>query len=528
MRNGYFQLVKAGNGYGLKIVAPTDGGETVRMSEVMDYLMRRNQVYDLAVLKKEIEKGETTIMLLGSGECPKENAVTFISFSQDYMQATLRVHPASETALPLTTKEIISDLNYRKIIFGINVEAIEECIEEKIYCTDIVVAEGKKPRHGTDASIEYFFNTDLRIRPTQNEDGSVDFFNLNTINTCHAGDVLAKLIPADEGEFGMNILGAKIKPRDVKRTHLKYGHNIDISEDKMTLTSKVDGHVMLVEEKVFVSDILTVENVDNSTGNINYEGSVQINGNVQSNFQVCAKGNVVVNGLVEGAYIQSGGDIVIARGMNGMGKGVLKAEGNIIVKFLENASASAGGYINTEASVHCNLMAGDSVTVDGRRGFITGGKVSATNFVKVKTLGSAMGASTIIEVGGNPEMKQRYVLMQKELSELAKDLASMEPMIITYLQKKKQGMQLNLQQMQYLKTLLDSREEKKARQVTIEAEMELRQLVLERQDRAQVIITGEVFSGVKIAIGDLSMIVPSNMKYCKFVKMAGDVKMVSI
>ena len=40
----------------------------------------------------------------------------------------------------------------------------------------------------------------------------------------------------------------------------------------------MDGHVSLVEGKVFVSDVLTVENVDSSTGNIEYDGNVQVNG----------------------------------------------------------------------------------------------------------------------------------------------------------------------------------------------------------------------------------------------------------
>lgn len=77
---------------------------------------------------------------------------------------------------------------------------------------------------------------------------------------------------------------------------LKYGNNIEISEDNTTLVSLVNGHVELIEGSVFVSDVLTVENVDNATGNIDYEGSVQINGNVCANFQVKAKGNIEVKG----------------------------------------------------------------------------------------------------------------------------------------------------------------------------------------------------------------------------------------
>ena len=49
-----------------------------------------------------------------------------------------------------------------------------------------------------------------------------------------------------------------------------------------------------------------------------------------------------------------------------------------------------------------------------------------------------------------------------------------------------------------------------------------------QQANAQVIVRGEVFPGTTIVIGDVSMAVPSDMKYCKFVKQQGDVKMVAI
>ena len=45
---------------------------------------------------------------------------------------------------------------------------------------------------------------------------------------------------------------------------------------------------------------------------------VQISGSVCENYSVHAGGNVVVEGVVEGAVIDAGGDVVIARGMNGM------------------------------------------------------------------------------------------------------------------------------------------------------------------------------------------------------------------
>lgn len=85
--------------------------------------------------------------------------------------------------------------------------------------------------------------------------------------------------------------------------------------------------------------------------------------------------------------------------MNGMGRGVLATKGNVVAKYLENATVSAKGYVSTESILHSRVMAGTEINVTGRKGFITGGRVSAANVIRVKTLGSPMGADTIVEVG---------------------------------------------------------------------------------------------------------------------------------
>ncbi len=528
MKNGYFRLVPDANGFGLEVKAPKDGGENIRIKEVTDYLALCNIICDISALKNAIAEGKDTVLHLGEGSCPKENMRYQLYIADDSMSVTARFFAASATGETMPPEEFLNDLKFRQVRFGVQEDRIRRAFANGEYCTDVVVALGKEPVQGKDAYIEYFFNTDPKARPTMKEDGSVDFFNLNTISHCKAGDVLARLTPAVKGEDGMNVLGARIKPREVKNVTLRCGKNIDISEDKQVLTSKVNGHATLVEGQVFVSDVLSVENVDNSTGNIEYEGSVEVHGNVQSNFSVKAKGNIVVNGLVEGAYLEAGGDIIIARGMAGMSKGEIKAEGNIVAKFFENAKASAGGYITTESILHSNVMAGSEITVGGRRGFITGGTVVASNQITVKTLGSSMGASTVVEVGADPLIKQELAQLQKDAAEIEKQLKSIEPIIVSYAVKRKQGMQLGAEQLQYLSTLVKAREQKQKEFAEANERLQTLQEMVEQQKQAQVVVTGEVFPGTKIVIGDVSMVVQSSMKYCKFVKLRGDVKMVGI
>lgn len=533
MKNGYFQVVCGSNGTALKVYAPKDGGAAISTKEVMEYLNRYGIKYDLHMLNKGIQEaldsqtGEYFFALNSEPSMElRESYQIFVS--QDRMMVSARFYAPSVKGERMTFREFMGDLAQKNIKFGIREQELEKFFEEPDYCTNILVAKGQPPRHGTDAVIEYYFETDLQAKPTLKEDGSVDFFNLNTVSHCKKGDVLAKLFKEDPGEFGRSVYDEKIKPRDVKRETLKFGRNITLSEDRTLLKSDVNGHVTLVDGKVFVSDVLEVENVDNSTGNIDYEGSVTISGNVCTNFSVKAKGNIEVRGVVEGAYLEAEGNIIIARGMNGMAKGTLKAGGNIIAKYIENAKVHAGGYVSTESILHSEVMAGTEIQVTGRRGFITGGRVCATNLIQVKTLGSSMGADTTVEVGADPEVKIRMQQLQKQMVENKKVIDSVHPVLTSMAQKISQGVKLKPEQVKYFQEMLQTEREKKIEMENDMKEMQTLQVLLDASANARVEVTGEVFGGTRICIADVSMVVKDSMSYCKFIKSQGDVKMTAL
>ena len=185
MINGYFQLEYSSEGTRIRIMPPIAGGEKARINEVADYLSSRGYVYDLPALNRAIESCErTTVPVTGSSNGPERESYRLI-VREDNMLATVRFYAPAVGGESMTYEEFLKDLRFRYISYGIkedNLKAFFSASRE--YCTDIVVAEGLEPRHGTDARIEYYFNTDLSVKPAQNDDGSVDFFHLNTVSHC--------------------------------------------------------------------------------------------------------------------------------------------------------------------------------------------------------------------------------------------------------------------------------------------------------------------------------------------------------
>jgi uncharacterized protein (DUF342 family) len=174
------------------------------------------------------------------------------------------------------------------------------------------------------------------------------------------------------------------------------------------------------------------------------------------------------------------------------------------------------------------VSAGRYIEVDGKRGFITGGHVMAAEKLSVKTLGSEMGASTIIEVGANPKMKEQYQELLKNVAENQKIIRSTDSIIASYAEKRAKGVQLNQEQMDYLKSVILLGTNKKKELQNDQNKIVEIQEKLSIQNDAYVEVRGEVFPGTKIIIGELSMVVQSTNHFCKFEKVRGNVKCVGL
>jgi len=233
---------------------------------------------------------------------------------------------------------------------------------------------------------------------------------------------------------------------------------------------------------------------------------------------------VEVRGIVEGAVIEAGGDIVIVRGMNGMNKGFLKAGGSIISKFFENSTIHSGSFVEADSIIHSTVVAKTEVIVDGRKGFIAGGSVRATDKISCKTLGSAMGADTYVEVGIDPSLKKEYQNIQKEIVETQKSLKSIQPILINLTNKIKKEKKHTPEQLKYLQSLLTANKQQTEHLKKCQQKYEEIGNLLEGQEHACICVSGDAYAGTKVAIMDASVVLKNTATYCRFVYDRGDVK----
>lgn len=528
--NSYFKLSIRTTGAFLELYPAVNGGMPLKFETIDDYLTRKKITYDKkAVADALTGLTEPKAVFLTKESVYKEDEAVRVTITEGRKEAVAVFFPPTEGGALLKKEEIVQELVKAGVKYGLQEETLQQFLEKREYCKEYLLAKQTPAIEGKSAEVKYYFNTDLSLKPKTLEDGSVDFHQLDMISSVKAGDLLAELIPAVPGRPGIDVCGNPIKPLKITQRILHQTNNVKISEDSLKMYASVNGHVTLVEDRVFVSDTYEVAaDVDTSTGDIKCEGNVHVNGNVRTGFKIEAKGDVIVDGVVEGAEIIAGGQIIVKHGVQGMSRCRLIANGNIISRFIESAYVrSETGYVQSESIMHSKVSAKTDIIVDGKKGFISGGEVRCGQMISAKTIGSSMGTSTVLTVGIDPVLVEEHHKLEKEAADITKEQTSSMQIVAVLLKKMQSGEKLAPDKLLMLKDAKMKNDLGKKRLEEINARLNELQEAMEMKRSGMVKVYGVIYQGCKIVISDAVYYVKTEFQHARFVKDRADVKIES-
>ncbi len=303
------------------------------------------------------------------------------------------------------------------IVYGINNEEIENIFKQEIFVKSILVAQGKRVINEKDVEIKYYFDTE--VKPQMDERGNIDYKELNLIQKVRAGDKLAETNPPEQGIEGCTIFGEKNPPKKGVQHPLPIGKNTRPDPNNPNvLLSEIEGSVKLKGTNVEVEPVIIINNnVDYSTGNIDFNGSVIVNGDVKSGFKIKAKDDVQVNGVVEDAVIETGGNTLLKTGFIGRGKGQIIAQGDVTAKFCENETIiSEGDIYISEYVMHSKIQTKGKLFITEKTGLIIGGETYAVKGIEAKIVGNENYTPTALFVGIDKEVNEKLRVTKAHLS----------------------------------------------------------------------------------------------------------------
>ncbi len=428
-----------------------------------------------------------------SEEPASTDGTAAIEVSKDGLLALATLHPPSGNGGPLTLDLMREDIEGKGVNTGIDWEAIKgsvlTCNEERILVSDVVVARGRRP---LDEIPPYLVLSEAfaeKPKMEQPEAARINFRELALFTLVKKGDVLATLVPKQDGKMGTTVRGAAVAFHKAPVPYPKPGRNTQWESG--TVVAQCDGKFHQTTDSFWVDEVLEVQgDLDLRTGNIDFPGDVVITGELRDGFVVKAGKSILCMGAIGAARVECKGDLITRSGVLGKEKAVLSVGGAVEAKFMEACSLTAAGPVRVRTSV-MNVMIDTKDRLEmGDRGIIIGGVIRAANGVSAAQIGSERGPRTEIHCGIDFAVEKKLIWIRDKNIALAFKLKEID---------------VRMKSSPATKTVLVPLQDK-IRAALHQLNQSARELVtnLDRNEGATVSVRGSVYPGTYIEICHIS------------------------
>jgi len=517
--DAHYTLYYENDGVYLELYKRRGGGYMLVPDELLTYLKRKKiKSLDDSTVGELIKKTFGREKIAGAQDEYVIGEELSVVISEDEMKASAVLHAPEPGGALLNIKAAESLLTGAGVMHGVDTQALTSLLESKIYEVAQVVAVATPPEDGEDGKLIFHFSIDERTGSPKEIDGTGGRVNYRTLDIyvpVDEGQLLVTRTYATRGTPGRSVTGRTVEQKPGKEAMFPRGKNVDINDDKTEMYSQSAGMVEYINGSVNVSNIFSVKgDCDMRVGDIDFDGSVHITGNVCSGSTIKATGGVIIDGSVEAATIIAGGNVEVKGGMQGADKGMIEAGGAVSLLYVERGKIQADGPVKLDMCIHSIVEAGSTLTVEGRRGAIIGGRVSSCGDIVANYVGAISNTRTEVAVGVTPRKRARLQNLIEEIDSLNDDIQKLNQ-LDTYLANTKgtidplkwnilhnSGMENRRINNESLAAFLDEKE-------ALEYE-------LENATDSKIHVFNTVYTGSRVLIGRNTYVVKDEISYVSF------------
>ena len=323
----------------------------------------------------------------------------------------------------LTVDDLQAVLLSNGIRYGLESEAaLESFIKGEFKKNRFKAATGTSKINGNSARIEYYFNTDHLLVGKIDEKGNVDFLDRGEIPRVEAKTLLAEKFPCIESKHGRDVFGKELLAEPVMDIPLKIKTGVILSEDGMRVYSEISGHPKLSwSGNISVVDTFVLDgDVNYKTGNLIYNGNIEILGGLKSGFKVTGF-DIRIN-EVDGGEIHAQGDVTI---LNGMNDAVIYSRGHVSAKYVYNSKIYCLGNLYVDREIGDSEVE-SSGSCRNLTGAIINSTVSFNQGVEANAIGAEKSTPSTIIVGCDQFIINELDTIEIEIKSLEKNRLNLE------------------------------------------------------------------------------------------------------
>lgn len=449
-----------------------------------------------------------------------------IKISSDYYHAYVSVESVNNDDFVLSKEEIVEALSLKNVTFGLNPNAIQYIIDNPKKAQNVEVATGIEHLHGVNSKLIYEVDVTTDLKPKENEDGTVDFKNTNFVHSVKKDQVLVRKTHATEGKNGTTVTGMVIKAKDGKLANFKYGKNVALSDDEMSIHAVCDGTIRMNGVKISIIEVLEIfTDVGVKTGNVTFSGRIIIRGNVISGFKVETQDSIEIYGVVESAEVLAGGDIIISGGVQGNDDCTIRAGGNVKGNYFNNCTVIAGGNIVADSMMHCDVVCDDTITAKGKKGLILGGSYVSRHHIIATTIGTEIGTITKLQLGITNDIMNEFQELAGRIKDYKENVTKLRKAVDILSKQKK----VKPNDEKILAMFESTNDSLKKYNTNLKATMidfkNINELIEQLKD--VYVQAGTIYPGVRVKIGNSHYNVKSDIAMAKIIKDHGEIVLTS-
>jgi uncharacterized protein (DUF342 family) len=356
-----------------------------------------------------------------SGQQTALNSFLTIAISDDAMTATVTaVSPhlnKDPDRLPPGNMWLHTELERAGVQFGVLEEAATE-IRTRLGTGEpmagIVVARGQMPTGGKDPYLQV-------VMPEVGE-GQADMRAYRKRPLAQTGAVVAEIRCKEPGQPGSTVTGTPLPPLlPTEMPTIQTGDGIEQREPGR-FYALFDGVIVADTKSLSLQKILVHEGDANlATGDIVFDGAVEIKGSIESGAKVWVGGDLIIHGDIRGGTVICCGSLSVARGIVAGATGTVRAKGDVKADFVENSTITCGGSLTANLSImQSRIMAGGGIVVNNKAGVVGGGTYVCAKSLTTGSLGLPDGSKTELNVGSDYRSELSLNIRQARLEALTK------------------------------------------------------------------------------------------------------------
>jgi uncharacterized protein (DUF342 family) len=347
-------------------------------------------------------------------------------------------------------------------------------------------------------------------KTVEETDNVIDMRSAQNKRVVETGDVIAEIRFRD-GKTGMDIMGRPLHAT-VKQTSytITVGPGVERREDGRYYAllrgmPKIERHIISCL-KVYVHR----GDVNLKTGDITFDGTVEVKGSIDNGARVYAQGDLIVRGGIGRSRVRCGGDLSVGKGIVTSREGWVHAGGDVNALFIENSRVLVEGMLEVEQSIlnsDCKV-AGEIVIKSASKGLIGGGIVVSETGIRTQDLGFADGEKTQCRVGSDWRLEHRTTILRGREAKLKRFVNDRQYEFDDLTKKKATGERIQKIEKRLIKgkKILEK----------IEKLAEAAQKKIRWNDMAILIVRGVIDPNVEIAIGGRIVGVPKSLREVMF------------